>query len=270
MVLLTMTPSIVEAIHKRKDDAPRERQTQDGDTTLEEPAVGKPISHAQIISLWEDLEEHDGVKYSLESLLRGAAVYIPPPPPKPEKSAEYKALMARLRYEAEERTYQRMATHQAPTFAQQYPTSSLAHSFADIHRPSNKADEGDGEDSVMLDEAHRQVMLVLNFLLTILGCAATLWVLARWWSTPARLFLTLGGSVIVGVAEVGVYQAYLWHLSEAKKRERRMKETKEVVETFVVGREHKSDEENMGVVDAKQDGDGDGVRLRKRLRREET
>lgn len=180
--------------------------------------------------------------------------------------------MKRLRHEAEERTYQRMATNQAPSFAQQYPTTSLAHAFADIHRPSNKLDEG--EDTVAMDDAHRQVMLVLNFLLTILGCAGTLWVLARWWSTPARLFLTLGGSVVVGVAEVGVYQAYLWHLSQAKMKEGNVKETKVVVETWVVGRETEKEAGNVDGRDEKeeplrstgldgQDGAGDGVRHRK-------
>lgn len=183
--------------------------------------------------------------------------------------------MKRLRHEAEERTYQRMATHQAPSFAQQYAPTSLAHTFADIHRPSNALDEGD--DAVAMDDAHRQVMLVLNFLLTILGCAGTLWVLARWWSTPARLFLTLGGSAVVGVAEVGVYQAYLWHLSQAKVREGRKRETKEVVETWVVGRETEKEAGQLDIRDGKdglpgstglggQDGNGNGVRHRKALR----
>jgi hypothetical protein len=82
-------------------------------------------------------------------------------------------------------------------------------------------------------------MLILNFLVSIFGVAATLWVLARWWSTPARLFLTLGGSILVGIAEVGVYSGYIWHLGEAKKKENKQektfKEIKEVVQTWVVG-----------------------------------
>lgn len=183
------------------------------------------------------------------------------------QSAEYKTLMARLRREEEERTYQRMATRTLPTFAQQFPASSLASQFADIHRPSTRADEGD--DDVTLDDVHRQVMLVINFLVTILGCAATLWVLGRWWSTPARLFLTLGGSIVVGIAEVGVYQAYLWHLGQAKKKDGKQKEVKSVVETWVVGKEQAAPEGESVSVDADVSNEH-GVRHRKGTRRDKT
>lgn len=177
--------------------------------------------------------------------------------------------MARLRREEEERSYQRMATRTLPTFAQQFPASSLASHFADIHRPSTKADEGD--DDVTLDDVHRQVMLVINFLVTILGCAGTLWVLGRWWSTPARLFLTLGGSIVVAIAEVGVYQAYLWHLGQAKKKDGKQKEVKSVVETWVVGKEQAVKEGvSIGVDQDVHDEDGHGVRQRKGTRRDDT
>lgn len=185
--------------------------------------------------------------------------------------------MARLRRAEEERKYQRMVspsgypTTGMPSFAQQFPTSSLAHSFAQVNRPSNKADEGD--DDVTYNDVHRQVMLVINFLVTIFGCAATLWILARWWSTPARLFLTMGGSLVVAIAEVGVYQAYVWHLSDAKKKDGKLKEVKEVVETWVVGKEV----EAVGVEskgfnkNKREEGDeGTKVRLRKGKRREES
>lgn len=175
--------------------------------------------------------------------------------------------MARLRHEEEERNYQRMATRTLPTFAQQYPTSSLAGQFGNIHRPSTKADEGD--DDVTLDDVHRQVMLVINFLVTILGCAATLWVLGRWWSTPARLFLTLGGTIVVAIAEVGVYQAYLWHLGEAKRKDGKQKEVKSVVETWVVRKEEALKEGEAISVDA-HDGYSDGYRRRKGTRKNQT
>lgn len=172
--------------------------------------------------------------------------------------------MARLRREEEERTYQRMATRSLPTFAQQFPASSLASQFADIHRPATKEDEGD--DDVTLDDVHRQVMLVINFLLTIFGCAGTLWVLGRWWSTPARLFLTLGGSIVVGIAEVGVYQAYIWHLGQAKKKDGKLKEVKSVVETWVVGKDEAAKEGESISVDAGVENEN-GVRHRKGMKR---
>lgn len=185
--------------------------------------------------------------------------------------------MARLRRDEEERKYQRMVcrsgypTTGMPSFAQQFPTSSLAHSFAEVHRPSTKADEGD--DDVTYNDVHRQVMLVINFLVTIFGCAATLWILARWWSTPARLFLTLGGSLVVAIAEVGVYQAYVWHLTDAKKKDGKLKEVKEVVETWVVGKEDEAIDVGIKEVSTKNKEGGDEstkVRLRKSNKREET
>lgn len=185
--------------------------------------------------------------------------------------------MARLRREEEERKYQRMVSASSqpgtgmPSFAQQFPTSSLANSFAEVNRPSNKADEGD--DDVTYNDVHRQVMLVINFLVTIFGCAATLWILARWWSTPARLFLTMGGSLVVAIAEVGVYQAYVWHLVDAKKKDGKLKEVKEVVETWVVGKDDEGTEVKSREADRAQVGEGNQgseVRLRKGRRQEET
>lgn len=101
MVLLTMTPSIVDALkqveeqHKaddqRKADEPSndasQDQSNDAASSSTEPAVGSPVSHSDIISLYKKLSalETSEPKYSLEQLLQGSQVYIPPPPPpKPE------------------------------------------------------------------------------------------------------------------------------------------------------------------------------------------
>lgn len=96
MVLLTMTPSIVEALGKL--DAPKPTQqseTADSDEptesshilteepSLDNPEVGKPIYHGQIIQLWQQLRAQSE-SHPLEQLLRGANIYIPPSPPKPE------------------------------------------------------------------------------------------------------------------------------------------------------------------------------------------
>ncbi|KAL2186189.1 hypothetical protein L209DRAFT_754776, partial [Thermothelomyces heterothallicus CBS 203.75] len=114
--------------------------------------------------------------------------------------------MARLRREQDQREYERM-TNPLPamdTFSQRY------------------------------------LMLILNFVASILGVAATLWIAARWWSTPARLFLTMAGSLVVGIAEVAVYSGYIWHLSQAKKKDKTINEVKEVVQTWTVGAETKA------------------------------
>lgn len=145
--------------------------------------------------------------------------------------------MDRLRRDEEERQYQRMINPPPPTetFSQRFPSSAtgMAHGFAEVNRPSRASDLGD--DDVTYNDVHRQFMLVLNFLVTIFGSAATLWILARWWSTPARLFLTMGGALVIAIAEVGLYSAYIWHLSDAKQKDNKTREVKEVVQTWVVG-----------------------------------
>jgi hypothetical protein len=108
-------------------------------------------------------------------------------------------------------------------------------SFYEANRPATSADFGD--DEVNYNDIHRQLMLLLNFLVSIAGVVGTLWVVARWWSTPARLFLTMGGSVVVGVSEVVVYQAYVWKMGDAKRGQGAVKEVREVVKTWVVGEE---------------------------------
>jgi hypothetical protein len=144
--------------------------------------------------------------------------------------------MARLRREEEQRAYERMtrAPPQAETFSQRYPHAATTHAFAEVNRPVRESDTGD--DDVTYNDVHRQLMLLLNFVVSILGVAGTLWVVARWWSTPARLFLTMGGSAVVGIAEVALYQGYLWHLGEAKKKEVKVRERREVMQTWVVGK----------------------------------
>lgn len=87
MVLLTITPSIAEALKKRAEaagDSAKEEELPDGEPNLENPSVGDPISHDQIIDLWRNLRCHGRWDFRLESLLRGAKVYVAPPPPKAE------------------------------------------------------------------------------------------------------------------------------------------------------------------------------------------
>ncbi|KAH7322696.1 endoplasmic reticulum-based factor for assembly of V-ATPase-domain-containing protein [Stachybotrys elegans] len=266
MVLLTMTPAVVAALEQRRDaeakDATQGNET--GDTTAEggaqrdasepslaEPAVGKPIAHSQILHLWKELKSNEASPTSLEKLLHGSHVYIPPPPSKPEPSPEYKALMARLRREQEARTYERMVNqpqHHSASFA----GSASQAAFSEVNRPTTAADVGD--DEVTYNDVHRQVMLIINFMVSILGVAGTLWVLARWWTLPARIFLTLGGSILVGVAEVAVYSIYVWRLGEAKVKQDAVKEIKEVVQTWVVGEEDAGENDKTVLLEEKDDG----------------
>ncbi|PNH65847.1 hypothetical protein VD0002_g3282 [Verticillium dahliae] len=284
MVRLTMTPSIVEGLKLlHNHDGPQAtseeqtaeaRQTQtaiDAEPSLKDPQPGNPITHAQVLRLRKKLKGGSHQDFSLESLLRGSQVYSPPPPPKPEPSPEYKALMARLRRYEEQRTYERMLKQPSrmQAFSQQFPTAlSTVQGFAEVNRPIDKSDEGDNE--VTFEEVHRQVMLIFNFMVSILGVAGTIWVVARWWSTPARLFVTMGGALVVGIAEVAVYSGYIWRMGEAKKQQAKVKEIKEVVQTWQVVAEP-GEKASDGVSTAeiisldtkrKQDATDEGIRRR--------
>ncbi|EKJ73764.1 hypothetical protein FPSE_06045 [Fusarium pseudograminearum CS3096] len=257
-----MTSSIVEALASVQpsetpdsEDHDSENETQESpqptnEPSLDDPQIGKPISHGQIVDLWKRSKAQDDANYTLEQLLRGASVYIPPPPPKPEpaclliqfpsyeanqvQSPEYKALMARLRRQEEARSYERMM-NPAPkheTFKDRYPFSAAA--FAEANRPTSASDTG--EEDIAMEEVHKQVTLIINFLVSIAGVAGTLWVTARWWSLPARLFLTMGGSILVAIAEVVVYNAYLWKMDEGRKKLGKVKEVREVVESWTVAK----------------------------------
>ena len=92
MVLLTMTKPMVEVIHyvNRLSD-PFESKPEE--PPLDDPAVGKPISHGQILELFERLQTLRRVEkaanecptYHLDDLLRSSRIYIEPPKPKPEQ-----------------------------------------------------------------------------------------------------------------------------------------------------------------------------------------
>lgn len=95
MVLLTMTPAIVQALEKLQrqqlsialqvDKAQLEALGAEAqEPSLSEPSVDKPISHGQIIDISKQMKTLDLSPYHLDTLLRGSKVYIPPPPPKPK------------------------------------------------------------------------------------------------------------------------------------------------------------------------------------------
>lgn len=147
--------------------------------------------------------------------------------------------MARLRREEEERSYERMlkAPTTRETFAQRFPAApapmSLADSFAEANKPTRAADLG--SDEITHGEIQKQVTLIINFLISIVGCAAAIWMVSRWWGTTARLLLTLTGSIVVAICEVVVYNAYSWRMEEGERKQREAREVREVVQTWVVG-----------------------------------
>jgi len=121
MVLLTMTSSMVEALEnleradgesggeeppwkriaeaqENEDDAqeetekstennqhpPAKARSQHAEPSMLNPRVGNPISHGQVVDISRDLKARRIQPNSLEALLKGSRVYVPPPPPKAE------------------------------------------------------------------------------------------------------------------------------------------------------------------------------------------
>ena len=82
MVLLTVTPLIAEGL--QLVDLSAELLPSDGEPSLKDATVGNPILHGQIVELWTLLRTKGHNDFTLEGLLRGSKVYVPPPPPKPE------------------------------------------------------------------------------------------------------------------------------------------------------------------------------------------
>ncbi|RDL33890.1 uncharacterized protein BP5553_08258 [Venustampulla echinocandica] len=252
----------------QSNKCPQEDRIKGGATTtgqaeasLENPKVGNPISHGQVIDLSKQLKAYNLSPSSLDVLLRGARVYVPPPPSKPEPTSEYKALMTRLRREEELRAYERMTNPISPmeTFAQRFPAASAARAFSSSYHHISTSDLDD--DDVTYADVDRQMALILNVLVSIVACAGAIWVVARWWSTPTRLALSMGGSLLVGVAEVVVYSGYIRRVAEAKANAKGVKDVKEVLNTWVIGAE---DDEKGTDVPVVIKGDTDAARPRRR------
>ncbi|KAL9603686.1 MAG: hypothetical protein Q9219_001005 [cf. Caloplaca sp. 3 TL-2023] len=208
---------------------------------LKNAAKGRPIEHTQIIALSKLLKElHSSnicvdTSSQLDDLLRGSRVYCESPKPKAEPTNEYKALMARLRREEEARAYERMVNPPLPieTFDQRLPNSSNAKLF------SGNQVQTEEDDEVTYADVNRQMALIINILLSIVACSVALWLVARRWSTPSRLALSMGGSILVTVAEAVVYAAYLGRVKEAREKEKKRVEVKEIIKTWVIGDDEK-------------------------------
>jgi len=277
MVLLCMTPAMVAAVQKHRELHPSTRanssSTSESDQDISSPAEGNPISHFQLVNISQELlahvegsytdgQEHGSDQYRLNFLLRGAKFYVSPPPPKAQPSPEFVSLMARLRAAEEQKSYERMLKGQPASdprpqsFYERFPQANLF----DTH-PENHADD----DETTYQDINRQLTLIINILVSIVACAAALWMAARHWSVPSRLALSMGGSILVAVAEVSVYGGYLNKVQEAKKEEKKAakKETKEIVDTWVIeGKGRDSKPKIVGEVLGQDPRDS--VRLRKK------
>ncbi|KAH7354543.1 endoplasmic reticulum-based factor for assembly of V-ATPase-domain-containing protein [Pyrenochaeta sp. MPI-SDFR-AT-0127] len=270
MVLLTMTPGIVRAVARAEETCPDDFAKLQGanEPTLTEPKPGSPISHSQVIDLSRLLKKHAAsisistdaedeytTPLTLNALLAHTTIYTPPPPPKPTQTPEYHALMARLRAQEEALSYERML-HPPPTretFTQRFPRAPEAFSLGSTpqYNPSE-------EEEVSYEEVHRQIILIINVLVSIVAVAVFIWVAARHWSVGKRLGLSMGGSGAIAIAEVAVYSGYVRKIKEAKRLEKKKPEIKEIVKSWIIDKDEGG--EATGVKEQKVD---DGVRFRK-------
>ena len=151
--------------------------------------------------------------------------------------------MARLRADAERRSYASMTNASVLPYSRSsiHPTTSPAHAFtstANYMQSSQlgvEEEDGVGTTAEALADIDKQLSVVINILVSVFACGAAIWVVARWWATGPRLAVSLLGAGGVGIAETVVYWGYIRKVSEAKRKEKVMKEKKEVLATHVVG-----------------------------------
>lgn len=225
MVLLNTTPVILEAISLLPPSAL---------TTLTLPTTtSDPVSHQTLITISHLARKHhlkrtlqskptpktrsDHDTITLNSLLKSTSLYSPPPPAPVPKTPEYLALMAHLKAEQERKTYATLTS-----------THSQSHQHSLFSNP-NTVDQTSPSDT-NTDEDNISPSLVLNILLSIVLCAIAVFQLTRYWPNDGvRVLLSLGVALVVGVAEVGVYAAYLRKVSEGRGRERSRREKKVIL-----------------------------------------
>ena len=167
--------------------------------------------------------------------------------------------MARLRREEETRAYERLTNPPQPgeSFSQRFPSAP-----AKIFPASTQADV-DQDDEITYADVNRQMALILNILISIVACSVAIWLVASHWSTPKRLGLSMGGSGLIGVAEVVVYTGYLRRLKEARDKGKKEVEIKEVIKTWVIGGQEENPTSEVFRAIMPKDQQGNKVRKRK-------
>jgi hypothetical protein len=146
--------------------------------------------------------------------------------------------MARLRREEEERSYQSL-----------------------LHTSTYGKDGADKDDAQTMKEVNEQVSVIINILFSVIACAGGVWYVAKWWSTPWRLTLSMVAAAVVGIAEVVVYGGYIRRLSEAREIEKKKVERKAVVKTWSTA--DKAATETIASAEKADPPTNDGVRKRK-------
>lgn len=142
--------------------------------------------------------------------------------------------MQRLRQQEEQREYERMINPlpEKETFGQRFPNAAGASFNPNTYHGQTGNDGVD--DDVTYQDIDRQVALIINVLVSIIACSVALWIVARHWSVPQRMALSMGGSLTVAAAEVAIYLGYIRRIEDAKGKEIKKAEKKEVSEMWVI------------------------------------
>jgi hypothetical protein len=127
--------------------------------------------------------------------------------------------MQRLREEDEQRQYERMLAPptQKETFDHRFGTAAPAEI-----------------DEVTYADVNRQMVLIINVLVSIICTSVAVWMAARRWNVPSRMALSFSSSTLVAVAEVAIYFGYIRRIKDAKDKEKKQAEKKEILDTWVI------------------------------------
>lgn len=128
-------------------------------------------------------------------------------------------------------------TLQSEIFKQRVPNAPNGFDPNTSHGQGPSANE---PDDVTYADVNRQIVLIINVLVSIIASSVTIWFAARRWDVPQRLGLSLTGSGIIALAEVAIYLGYIQKIKDAKGRESQKIEKKEIVKTWVIDRSQSS------------------------------
>lgn len=123
-------------------------------------------------------------------------------------------MMARLRADAEAREYARMTG-------------------GDV----DGQQEQEEENAFLMADLRTQMTVIVNVLLSTVATAVAVWMVAGGYDVPARLGAAFTTALVVCVAEVVLFGGYVRRIQEAREREAKKKEEKEVVGTWEITKE---------------------------------
>lgn len=151
-------------------------------------------------------------KLSLVQLTRGLKVYTPPASKK-HYTPEFQSQLDQLRVRLEEQEYQDL-----------------------INRGKYKLDEDYVSPSEFAKEVKNQITTIVNILVSVVSVVYAIWYWTDNYQFNAgyRVLLCLFFGILVLVAEVVVFNAYIRKIDEARVKESKKKEIKKVIDTVII------------------------------------